>query len=106
MNQKGKHFEDIACEYLVNLGYEILERNFSSKYGEIDIIARYKSILHIVEVKGGKRDLLYKITQTKLNKILKTTDIYLQNQSTETIYQIDALIIEDSTINFIENITL
>ena len=36
----GKKGEDLACEYLKDNGYEILERNFSCKLGEIEIIAK------------------------------------------------------------------
>lgn len=36
----GKYGEDIAEEYLKKQGYHILNRNFRSYHGEIDIIAR------------------------------------------------------------------
>lgn len=43
--------EDLAVEYLQQNGYKILERNFRSRLGEIDIVARDKDTLCFVEVK-------------------------------------------------------
>src|SRR5258708_35636991 len=47
----GKLGEDIACELLRKSGYKILERNFSTKVGEIDIVAVENNELVLVEVK-------------------------------------------------------
>jgi putative endonuclease len=44
--------ENVACEYLRRHGYEILERNYLRKWGEIDIIARKGLVTHFVEVKS------------------------------------------------------
>ena len=34
----GKYGETIAADYLINNGYKILDRNFQTRYGEVDII--------------------------------------------------------------------
>lgn len=47
----GRRGEDAAARYLVNRGYEILERNWSCLAGEADIIARDGDALVFVEVK-------------------------------------------------------
>jgi putative endonuclease len=49
--QIGKSGEDIAANYLCNLGFTILERNWRHKHYEIDIIACRHNLLHIIEVK-------------------------------------------------------
>ena len=51
----GKVGEDLACAELVRRGYEILERRYRTKYGEIDIIGRVGRTVVFVEVKtrGG-----------------------------------------------------
>ena len=49
--QKGKHYENIAAGFLEGRGFEILERNFYTRYGEIDIIARDRNTTAFVEVK-------------------------------------------------------
>jgi putative endonuclease len=51
----GKWGEDLACGELCRLGYEILERRYRTRYGEIDIVARDGPTTVFVEVKtrGG-----------------------------------------------------
>lgn len=48
---KGLKGEDLACDYLKNLGYKIIERNYRIRGGEIDIVCREGNILVFVEVK-------------------------------------------------------
>jgi putative endonuclease len=50
-HRAGQWGEEIACEYLRNQGYEIIERNWHSRFGEVDIIAREGDTLVFVEVK-------------------------------------------------------
>jgi putative endonuclease len=47
----GKWGEEIAENYLIQKGYEILFRNWRSRYGELDLIARKENVISIVEVK-------------------------------------------------------
>jgi len=48
---KGKWGEELAAGYMQQQGYQILFRNFYSKYGELDIVARRNNLLVFVEVK-------------------------------------------------------
>ncbi len=51
-NQLGKLGEDLACRYLVDKGYKVIERNFRKSWGELDIIAKSQDkTLVFVEVK-------------------------------------------------------
>ncbi|MFA6552506.1 MAG: YraN family protein [Candidatus Paceibacterota bacterium] len=43
--------EKTACKFLVKRGYEIVERNYLRKCGEIDIVTKKKDTIHFVEVK-------------------------------------------------------
>lgn len=47
----GKNGEDHAVKYLIDIGYEILERNWRFSKAEIDIIAKINDIIIFVEVK-------------------------------------------------------
>lgn len=48
----GKKAEDLAARYLKRRGYKIIARNYRTKAGEIDIIAREGRSLVFIEVKG------------------------------------------------------
>ena len=50
--QIGRTGENIAEQYLIGKGYAIIERNFHSQQGEIDIVAREGQFLVFVEVKN------------------------------------------------------
>ena len=60
MNKSGKIGEDIAANYLIQNGYQILERNWRGakelKCPEIDIIARKDNAIVFVEVKTSSTD--------------------------------------------------
>ncbi len=51
-NKIGEIGEEIACNWLINHGYSVIERNYLKKYGEIDIVARETTgKVHFIEVK-------------------------------------------------------
>lgn len=50
-NESGKQGEYVACKYLMEKGYTILETNWRFRHLEIDIIAEKENILIIAEVK-------------------------------------------------------
>lgn len=51
-NEIGEIGEDIAVKWCLNHGFNVLERNYLKKYGEIDIVARETgNVVHFIEVK-------------------------------------------------------
>ena len=52
----GKYGEDLSVDFLYNLRYEILERNYRCKIGEIDIICKNENTIIFVEVKTRYTD--------------------------------------------------
>lgn len=48
----GELGENIACMFLVKRGFQVIERNFTRKWGEIDVIALRDDIVHFIEVKS------------------------------------------------------
>ena len=79
----GNEGENIACEFLVQNGYEIIARNWRTRTGEIDIIAQKCDIIVFVEVKAIAHctfDMIEgKINQKKQERILKTSKRFLLN---------------------------
>lgn len=72
----GKIGEDIAGRYLASNGYNILQRNYRTKYGEIDIIAKEGDYIVFIEVKtrrsqnfGYPREAVDKYKQSRIRNI-------------------------------------
>jgi putative endonuclease len=69
----GRYGEDRAATYLQDRGYEIIERNWRSRAGEIDLIARENDRLVFVEVKtrtgSGYGHPFEAITQVKVARM-------------------------------------
>jgi putative endonuclease len=92
----GKIGEAAAAEYLKNLGYKILARNFRTRWGEIDIIARDEDCLVFAEVKtrhGGAFGAPEEaVTRTKQEHLVKAAQIYLsQTKQSHALWRIDVL---------------
>jgi putative endonuclease len=105
---KGNRAEERGCEYLRNYGFRIIDRNVYNRFGEIDIIAIRDNVLHFVEVKSATdyQQAVNNITSAKLQKLNRTIQTYLQQKRLNLDYCIDALIVSDEGIEWIENITL
>ncbi|MDD3341988.1 MAG: YraN family protein [Sulfurospirillaceae bacterium] len=102
----GREAEERASLFLQESGYTILSRNFHSKFGEIDIIARKENVLHFCEVKYSKLyDPFIQITPLKMAKIIKTIGYYFLRHHENSDYEIDAILVTDEKIEFIKNIS-
>lgn len=80
----GKHAEDQACDYLQQRGMRLLERNYTTRYGEIDLIMQDQDTIVFVEVRfrrhAGQVDPLSSIDQHKQRKLTRTAQAYLQQK--------------------------
>jgi len=103
--EKGDFAEDRAISYLQELDFLVIDRNYHSRFGEIDIIAVKDKVMHFIEVKSGNYDPIYQISPSKISKIYKTAEIYISKKKIDMDFCIDALIVCED-IEFIENITL
>ena len=105
---KGNIAEDRACEFLLESGFNIVERNFYSRFGEIDIIAVKNSVLHFVEVKSGVdyELAIQNITKSKISKLLKTGDVYMKKSAYSGDFEYDAIIVTPDEVLHVENITI
>ena len=76
----GSFWEAQAAEFLQKKGDEILHRNFTSRFGEIDLVARQETYLVFVEVKYRKNDSgghpLEAVGVQKQQRICRTADYY------------------------------
>lgn len=74
--------EERAAAYLQGLGYKIIERNFRTRRGEIDIIARHEGSLVFIEVKTRRTqrfgDAKWALTAAKQKKISMVALEYLK----------------------------
>ncbi|HEX3357293.1 MAG TPA: YraN family protein [Tepidisphaeraceae bacterium] len=76
----GERGENVAAKYLRNQGYKILERNFRTAVGEVDIIARDKKTLVFVEVKTRAYDdptPEEQVNTIKQHQLTKAAKMYL-----------------------------
>ena len=104
---RGNIAEEHGCEYLRQHGYRIIDRNVYNRFGEIDIIAMRDNVLHFVEVKSAQNyeQAVNNITPSKLQKLNRTIQMYLQQKRLNLDYCVDALIVTGENIEHIENIT-
>ena len=107
--EKGNFAEKRAISFLQDLNFQIIEQNFyAKKLGEIDIIAKKNDTYHFCEVKSAPdyETAINNLTASKLSKIKRSVDYYLQIKKLDVAFCIDAIIVNDEEIHFLENITL
>ncbi len=96
-NETGKLGEDYAAELLREKGYRILERNYHSRFGEIDIIAENSEYIVFAEVKTRDENFavspLEAVTKGKQKKLGKTALLYLQSHPTPLQPRFDVIAI-------------
>ena len=81
----GAWGEDRATEYLCQQGFKIVERNFTTPVGEIDIIAKNRQFVVFAEVKTRRSNAFgtpqEAVGQRKQRQIARTAQWYLQNNA-------------------------
>ncbi len=92
--------ESIAEKFLINKGFSIIERNYSKKWGEVDIIAEKTGSVRFVEVKArtvhGSREMSdYRPEElahdSKLKKVARTASFYMEEKGDDREYQVDVI---------------
>ncbi|MBP3431325.1 MAG: YraN family protein [Clostridia bacterium] len=97
-----------ATDFLRSKGYKIVQTNFKTKFGEIDIIALYKGVIVFVEVKN-RSTLAYgrpieAVDWRKQQKIRCVAEFYLMNKKkSEADVRFDIIEIVGDSINHVEN---
>ena len=102
----GKLGEGLAENYLVNKGYEIIMCNYSTRFGEIDLICLDKEVTVFVEVKA-KKTLAFgtpeeMFTRGKYNKVKRMATVYLKGKDTSC--RIDMVAVELGNDNSVRSL--
>lgn len=110
----GTFGEDMACKYLESKGYKIIERNFSCRVGEVDIIGIEGDTLAFVEVKS-RTGVSYgspseAVSYTKQGRIVKTALFFMtKHKFFDYMCRFDVIEVltdgtkENTNINLIKN---
>ncbi|MEG1954248.1 MAG: YraN family protein [Hydrogenoanaerobacterium sp.] len=108
----GNGGEDRAAEYLEDENYKIIQRNYNTGVGEIDIIAQNDKYIIFAEVKTRSEASLETpaeaVTKAKQRRIIKTTQKYLSENSCSLQPRFDVIEVitsEDAIteVNHLEN---
>ena len=110
-NELGKKGEEIALGHLQKLGYTILHTNWRAGRNELDIIARDKEFLVIVEVKSRQNSNFTEpeeaVTRDKQNALIRAANayIYRYNLYLETRFDIISIVhnYKETRINHIKD---
>jgi putative endonuclease len=81
MRAAGAAFEQRACRELERAGLKLIARNYSTRYGELDLVMREGETLVFVEVRHRLRashgDAAASITATKQMRLVQTAQLWL-----------------------------
>lgn len=117
--------ENIACQFLEKHGFEVVERNYLRKWGEIDIVAKKGNVIHFVEVKSVScvtppvqalaldsfrpEDNMH---PWKLKRLSRTIQTYLLHKKLDCDWQLDLVTVKmdmktrHARVEMIENIVI
>jgi putative endonuclease len=95
MKALGSKGEDLAIQFLKKKGYRIIDRNYKTSVGEIDIIARDGNTIVFVEVKTRTDDSFgypfEAVNKKKRQKLKNLALLYLKRQVKESPVRFDVL---------------
>lgn len=95
--------ENVACVFLEKHGFEIIERNYSRKWGEIDIVCSKSGRIHFVEVKSVSSETGIRgeenIHPQKIKRLERTIQTYLMKKRTNMDWQLDLVLVSINTLS-------
>ncbi|HPS21505.1 MAG TPA: YraN family protein [Candidatus Paceibacterota bacterium] len=105
----GQIGENIACRFLMKHDFIIQERNYTQKWGELDIVASKENRLHFVEVKSVSRENIKSVSREtidnyrpednmhpwKIQRMIKTIQVYLMSNRVPDYmeWQVDLIVV-------------
>ena len=110
-NELGKKGEQMAVDFLLVKGYNIIARNYRFDKAEVDIIARQQDILAIIEVKarstadfGDPQDF---VKPKQIKNLVKAVDEYVTVNNLDVEVRFDIIAItkkeKDYSVEHLEN---
>lgn len=91
--QVGKKGEELAKEYLLEKGYELLTTNYRFQHLEIDLLFLFENTLIVVEVKSRQTAELGEpyeaVTRQKQRQIIKATNHYIIEENMDKEVRFD-----------------
>lgn len=105
----GKKYEDIAVQYLIQNGYRIIEQNFYTHYGEVDIIGENEGFLAFIEVKYRKSEKygspFEAVNSRKIKNIRNSARYYIYSKGISQMKPVrfDVIAILGDNIELIKN---
>jgi putative endonuclease len=83
--EQGEQTENLACQFLESKGFNLIEKNFYCRLGEIDLIMQHNDSLVFVEVRYRRNNNFgsgaESVTTSKQSKLIKTASLYLQQHA-------------------------
>ena len=109
--------ENIACDFLKSRGFEIIERNYLRKWGEIDIITKKSGLIHFIEVKSVTHGTSeYRPEDNmhpwKLKRLSRAMQTYLLDRKLDCDWQLDLITVKmnqqnrKARVEIIENVII
>ena len=93
--KQGQQAERLASRYLMNMGYQILEKNYRSGRAEVDIIGQIGALLVFVEVKSLQKTFHGKpedrIGEHKKHMIFQAANNYQIDKNWDQEIRFDAI---------------
>jgi putative endonuclease len=96
----GKKSEEMAAQFLLSRGYRILERNYRTPRGELDLIAQDGEVLVFVEVKARRGasfgEPQWAVNEKKRQHLIKASLFYLSRKRIRSRYcRFDLVVIQE-----------
>ena len=108
-NILGDQGEERAARYLKSIGYEVLQQNYDSRLGQIDIIAKDKETYIFVEVKTresggyGSPEEQFARNRTQQRRIVGSALMWLKRRGGHPAARFDLIVIDHSELRHHKN---
>lgn len=106
--KKWYEWEKIVADYYIGHGYNILSKNYTIKWWEIDIVAEnFKEVVFVeVKVVDSLDDIQWCVNPKKISFLERSIEDYIAKQNIDKDIRLDVVFVKDNAIiQVYENIT-